>query len=294
MKMLPSVVDLSHPDYELLVEIRAGIVQKSGGLERLHELFPLLVQDAIEFVLDPVRTGRTEVHQLDNVEKTFVGLKIEHFVRDLLDAPKGIRDLEINGHDVDVKNTLDNSWMIPPETYLREEVCLVINTKPSERICWLGLLKARQEYLNAPNRDQKRGVRSAAVANVMWLVEAAAYPESRWAPFDMIQFRKLRDEIPGGTNRIAEFFRLNQNTAVHRKVIQALLYPAYDYMKRARGNGGARDILKAEKIAVLSGAYDNAKLVELGREVIDREDLIAIGPRNMDEENRMKAMGIIS
>jgi hypothetical protein len=63
---------------------------------------------------------------LDNVEKTFVGLKMEHYVRDMLDVPKGLRDLVIDGIDVDVKNTTQNTWMIPQETYRTEDAVLVI------------------------------------------------------------------------------------------------------------------------------------------------------------------------
>lgn len=291
--MQPSIVASGHPDFELLHHISKGVLELTGGIETIQARFPLLVQDAIEFVLDPVTTGRTEVHELDNVEKTFVGLKVEHFLRDLLDAPKGIRDLVISGHDVDVKNTLDNSWMIPPETYSREEICLVVNIKPDARLCWLGLLVARQAYLNAPNRDGKRGVKSGATENVYWIVENASYPPSRWEPFDMAQFRRLRSDIKGGTRRLSEFFRNNLEVPVHRKVIEALLYPASDYMKRARGNGGARDVLRKESIAILSGAFDNSKLAELDRPHIGSEELVAIKPRNPSEMFVMQEMNLI-
>lgn len=293
MKMLPSIVVQGHPDFELLSTIEIELLRMIGEGESFPEQFSNLIADAIEFVLDPVRTGRTRLSELDNVEKTFVGLKIEHFVRDLLDAPKGIRDLRINGHDVDVKNTLDNSWMIPPETYRKEEVCLVINSKDDERLCWLGLFVARESYLNAPNRDGKRGVKSEAVRNVLWLVEGQPYPESRWAPFDMEKFRKIRKEIKGGTKRASEFFRANLEVPVHRKVIQSLLYPQVDYMKRIRDNGGARDVLMPEGIALLSGSYDNAKLLELGRTTIGRDEIIAIKPRSPEEYETFQRLGLI-
>ncbi len=149
MRMLPSRVSPGHRDYEQLAALRAEILRLGGGLESLRTKFPQLVADAIDFVLDPVRTCRTTLAEIDNVEKTFVGLKIEHFVRDLLDAPKGRRDLVIGGRDVDIKNTLDNSWMIPPETYRDEDPCIVINSKEDERTCWMGVFIARREYLVA-------------------------------------------------------------------------------------------------------------------------------------------------
>lgn len=97
MKMLPSLVQPGHPDFDRLDVIRRGLEQIAGGDKVIQAAFPQAIRDAIDFVLDPIRTGRTEIRELDNVEKTFVGLKIEHYVRDFLGAPKGLRDLVIGG-----------------------------------------------------------------------------------------------------------------------------------------------------------------------------------------------------
>lgn len=292
MRMLPSVVCEGHPDFLDLGRIRNGIVAAGGGLEKLHAGFPQTIRDAIDFVLDPVRTGRTILSELDNVEKTFVGLKVEHFVRDILNAPKGLRDLVIDGRDVDIKNTLDRTWMIPPETYRNEDPCLVINSKEQAHTCWMGLMMAREEYLNAPNRDGKRSVKSSAIAHVLWIVEGVEYPDSLWRPFDMEDFRELRVTL-NGTRRAAEFFRRNLEVPVHRSIIQALLYDQYDYMKRVRGNQGARDVLRQEGIALLSGVYHNQLLQELGRLPIDTEAMIAVKPRSPEERNHLLNLDII-
>lgn len=291
--MLPSVILPGHPDYSELVRIRDGIAATCGGLDILQAEFPQLVRSAIDFVLDPVRTGRTRIEELDNVEKTFVGLKIEHFVRDVLKAPKGIRDLVIDGKDVDVKNTLDNSWMIPPETFMSEDPCLVINSKEKEHTCWMGLMLARQAYLNKPNRDGKRGVRADAVANVLWIVEGAEYPESVWLPFDMAEFRRLREEVKHGTPRISEFLRKNLGVPVHRTVIESLLFDQLDPMKRIRGNGGARDLLRKEQIAVLSNEYGKQALADLHWSPIGKQETIAIAPRSVEERTYLVSNGYI-
>lgn len=290
--MLPSSVKLGHPDFEALMKIRNGVFAIAGGEEVLQAAFPQAVRDAIDFVLDPIRTGRTELSQLDNVEKTFIGLKIEHYVRDFLNAPKGIRDLEIGGQDVDIKNTLDNSWMIPPETFRNEEPCLVINSKERESTCWMGLLLARQEYLNAPNRDGKRGVRSAAVANVLWLVEGARYPASVWRGFDMAEFREMRDRL-SGTKRAAEFFRKNLGRIVPREVVEALLYDQKDPMKRLRGNQGARDVLRKEGIALLSDIYGNRILASLNMPILRGDSFMAVEPCNDQQREILLLEGAI-
>ena len=58
-----------------------------------------------------------------------------------------------------------------------------------------------------------------------------------------------------GNERIAELFRVAQGVAVHRDIVQAVAQQK-DYMKRLRKNGGARDTLADEGIAILSGKYD--------------------------------------
>src|SRR5262249_12099395 len=136
MRAIPSIVQPGHPDFDVLDKIRRAILACVDGQEKLAARFPLLVREAIDFVLDPVRTARTRMSDLDNVEKTFVGLKMEHCVRDMLDVPKGLRDLVIDGVDVDVKNTTQDTWMIPQETYRTEDAVLVIASEELTHRCW--------------------------------------------------------------------------------------------------------------------------------------------------------------
>lgn len=270
-----SVVALNHRDYEELALIREGILSKIGGVEKLRQQLPLLIKDAVDFVLDPVKTARTQISELDRVEKTFVGLKIEHYLRDLLDVPKGLkRDIRIGDVDVDIKNTVGSTWMIPPETYRSEEPCLLIATAKFEGQCWLGLILARDEYLNAQNRDGKRSISEFGKRNILWIVEGALYPVSRWSEIDMVEFRDLRRLEPGSL-RAAEFFRRNLGKVVHRSIIQALLHDQYDYMKRIRGNGGARDLLKLDGIAIFSGAY-RSEIPEYLDLIVSRDEFVAV------------------
>jgi hypothetical protein len=270
-----SLLNEQHPDFTALNSIRDGVLRRIVGPNTLQELLPGLIKDAVDFVLDPVRTGRTQLAELDRVEKTFIGLKIEHYLRDLLDVPRGIRrDMQIDGVDVDIKNTVSTSWMIPPETYWGEEPCLLIATAKFDGRCWLGLMMARDAYLNAPNRDGKRSVSENGKRNIMWLVEGEPYPASSWDGIDMARFRELR-KIMGGTKRAAAFFRENLNRRVHRSLIQTLLYDQRDYMKRVRGNGGARDLLNREAIVLLSGTYDGKQARKHGFD-LSQDEFVAL------------------
>lgn len=281
MRAVSSVVAPGHPDFEVLQRIRQEILRRVPPTAPLEEALPALIRDAIDFVIDPVRTARTRVAELDPVEKTFIGLKVEHYFRDLIDVPKGVRDLVIDGLDVDVKNTVGSTWMIPPETYGVEDPCLLIATAEQDGRCWLGLLVARDRYLTKPNLDKKRGVSAAGFQHILWIVEGATFPKSRWDGIDMVRFRDLR-RVGGGSLRAAQFFRENLGRIVNRTIVQSLLFDQDDYMKRLRFNGGARDALSAEGIALLSGAFDADLRRLLSLPEMTREEMVAVRPTSSE------------
>jgi Restriction endonuclease NaeI len=266
VKKFPASISEGHADYAELSRLRDSIIQSAGGESAIADALPQLLQDAIDFVIDPVRTARNSIVDLDNVEKTFIGLKVEHFLRDFLNVPSGLRDLVIDGTDVDIKNTVSTTWTIPPETYRSNEPCLLIAIADAEKKFWLGLIIAKSEYLTkAGNRDSKKSVSAEGLRHILWLVEGAALPASRFHNVDLKRFRELR-EMKGGSKRAAQFFRENLNRPFHRVVVQTLLHDQLDYMKRLRGNGGARDLLKKDDVVLLSSAYEKASLEKLGFE----------------------------
>ena len=276
-------MDKSHADYASLEPLHAEISRLSGGTQALALAFPAIVSDAVDFVVDPVRTARTKVSDLDNVEKTFIGLKVEHYLRDFLNVPKGLRDLRIAGMDVDVKNTVSKTWMIPPETFKNVEPCILIMVATEDRHCSMGLMIARPEYLNAPNRDSKRSVSSKAFENIYWMVKQQALPESRFNGIDMARFRELR-AMRGGAKRAAAFFRENLGKIVHRTVVQGLLFDQDDYMKRIRSNGGAKDILSHENIAILSGAYARNAISAFGLPPCGKDEFVSWRFEDVDRD----------
>jgi hypothetical protein len=290
MRKVPSSrVVVGHPDYPLLATLAVEIEARLGS--RPADAFVRVMTEAIEFVLDPVRTGRTLLSDLDNVEKTFVGLKIEHYIRDLLDAPKGVRDLELLDHDVDIKNTVSRSWswMIPPETYRAEDPVILLAADEDERKSWMGLMLARDQYLGAPNRDGKRGILVPAYANILWLAPGSDWPLSRWAGIDMKRFRELR-QVKIGKHRAALFFTENQRRITHRSVLVALLFDQKDPMKRLRSNGGAPDVLTPNGIALLSGRY-NAPIADALGFKLTSDEFVALTPKDDQELHLLQEAG---
>ena len=282
----PETIGPDHPDYPVLSVLRDAIAAKAGGLPELQAKFPALVRDAVDFVLDPVRTARTKVSELDNVEKTFIGLKLEHFVRDMLDVPKGLRDLVIEGMDVDIKNTVGSNWSIPIETYRSSEPCLLMAIKDDVYKCSLGLIRAKTEYLHGGkgNRDSKRGVSASGLKNILWLVKDSSFPASRFSGLDMDRFRTLRKTLRGN-QRAAQFFRENLRKVIDREVVKTLLFEQDDYMKRLRKNGGAPDTLRYEGIAILIGTYTQGRHLarQLGIPSLKRDEVVGVKARSPEE-----------
>jgi hypothetical protein len=297
MKVVPvSCIAPGHIDYADLTQIRDEIVKQIGSLESVRARFPLLVRDAVDFVLDPVRTARTGLKELDNVEKTFIGLKLEHFVRDMLDVPKGLRDLVIGGRDVDIKNTVGDNWSIPQETYRGSEPCLLMAVDEAKHTCFLGVILAKPEYLHGGkgNRDTKKGVSSAGFFNILWLLRDEPFPASKFKGLDMDRFRELRKTL-AGSERAAQFCRENIGRVIHRDVAQALLYPQQDYMKRLRANGGAPDFLKFESIAILIGTFKKDRVLadQLGFPRLKADEIVAVEPRSPAERTLLKRADLI-
>jgi hypothetical protein len=162
-------------DVKVLRKIRKAILSRVSERALLRH-FPRIIRGSIDFVLDTPFTGRTGVSQLDSVEKGFIGLKIEHRLRHLLGVSKGRHDLVVAGMDVDVKNTIGNSWMIGPEIYRHNVPCILTKVDDADRRCSLGLIVARKKYLGAENRDRKRSILSSCFENIVWVLDGVTYP----------------------------------------------------------------------------------------------------------------------
>jgi len=214
----------------------------------------------------------------------------------MLDVPKGLRDLKIGGMDVDIKNTVAENWSIPQETYRSSEPCLLMAVDEEAHTCFLGLIIARPEYLHGGkgNRDTKKGVSKAGFGNILWVVNGAPFPPSRFSGLNMDRFRELRKSLLGN-ERVAQFCRENLRRIVHRDVMEALLFDQYDYMKRLRANGGAPDILRREGIAILIGTYltDRRLAAKLEFPHLKADEVVAVAPRSAKERALMQGAGLV-
>jgi hypothetical protein len=266
------------------MRLEAAIYTSAGGRSKFEEDIPALLRQAIDEVIDPARSKRFTLDEIQPTEKTYLGTKIEILLRNALGLEFGAQmDLLIDGIEVDVKNTVGSSWTIPNEAV--GHVCILISTNEARATCCFGLIVIRAEILNAGrNRDQKTTIKKAHLTNVHWLLKDAPYPPNFWLGLPPEHRRAIVSPV-GGTDRVAMLFRLYQKRPISRKLIVALAQQD-DPMKRLRKNGGARDQLAAEGICILSGQSKSNRqlIVRMGLTPCKRDEFIAI-PKALIEHN---------
>jgi Restriction endonuclease NaeI len=294
MKTLFPQTDIreEHRDFKELQPINSFILRVASQAERkgLGKEFPPLVRELIDEVLDTPRTGRLTLDELEKTEKTYLGTKVEIVIRDFLGVPKGIfLDLLIDGVEVDVKNTVGSNWSIPNEAV--NQVCLLVGINERENYCYLGLIKARLDYLTvSQNQDGKRGISAAGKSNIMWLLHHIRYPANFWAQFSKNELHYFHDVANVSPNeRLARLFRHHQRKAVPRNAIQDVARQL-DSLKRVRANGGARDQLAAEGIAILSGEYNRDIRMSLGFSWLRRGEYVSIKPETDNEHQLLRPL----
>jgi len=206
------------------------------------------IRTAIDDVIDPVRTGRWSVAQLEKVEKTYIGTRVEITLRSTLNLEQGARmDCLIASHEVDIKFSIHGKWMIPMEAV--GEMCLLVSADDEASTFSVGLLRARDEYLTVGgNRDRKRTLNAQGNAAIEWLVRDGDLPPNPLSQISPEQ-RSALLKIPVGQARVTALFRLVTGQPVTRSVVEwaaSQLDPA----KRVRD---ARQQLESEGIRILSG-----------------------------------------
>ncbi|MEJ6791076.1 NaeI family type II restriction endonuclease [Brevundimonas sp. BR2-1] len=282
----------THPDYAILAPLAAGIENRAGGAAGLKSGLPPLFRQAVDEVIDAPRTNRFTISELEKTEKTYLGTKIEILLRDFLKLPKGkILDLSIDGVEVDIKNTMQRAWTIPLESHGHPALLLRLNETAA--LCDAGLVVVRPAYLNAgQNRDAKKTLSAAGTFNIWWLLRRHPYPPNFW---EVLPAAARQEIFAAGSAsaRLALLFAKLQRQPVSRLQVQAVAQQ-HDYMKRLRRNGGARDLLLGERIALLSGRTDAALITALRLGPVSVEEFISLTPETDEELALLTAAGQLS
>lgn len=280
-------LDLGHRDHADLQQLETDLFTAVSGRERFEEKLRSFFRSAIDEVIDTARTGRYFLSDLEKTEKTYLGTKFEILLRDWLDVPRGVvLDLLLGGREVDVKSTTSggSGWMIPPEAI--SKLCILLRVNDSDSTCAVGLVRAWPEYLRSgQNRDAKTSFSAAGRDNIWWLVQDFPYTPNFWSLVDTTARTRIM-QPKGGAERIARLFSTCLETPVSRVLI-ASIAAQDDFMKRIRRNGGARDILAQQGIAILYSENDRALMKELGLRVGYRE-FMSFKPRTEKQAERLR------
>lgn len=284
-------LDSLHPDYATLAPLVETVLSHAGGFNSFAENVPPLLRKAIDEVIDAPRTDRFTIDQTEKTEKTYLGTKIEIFLRRFLQLPKGkTLDLVVNGVEVDIKNTTARDWMVPRESLGRP--AMVIRTNEKTARCDVGLVVFHKHYLGlGENQDKKGRLTAANRKHIWWILNEFPYPPNFWEVLP----KKEREEIiyAGSPNSmVAKLFEIMQRVPISRTQIEVVA-KQHDYMRRLRKGGGARDILTKKGIAVLSGIYDKKLINTLGLGPATSEEFISVTPKDAAEAELLRTAGHI-
>lgn len=279
----------SHPDHSVLAPIAAAIERQAGGLTAFRDGLPHIFRQAVDEVIDAPRTNRFTIGELEKTEKTYLGTKVEILLRGFLKLPRGrILDLSVDGVEVDIKNTMQRAWTIPLESHGHPALLLRLNERTA--LCDVGLVLVRPQYLNAgKNRDSKKTLSAAGTGHIWWLLRRHPYPANFW---ELLPASERLEIFAAGSAsaRLALLFAKLQRQPVSRLQVQAIAQQ-HDYMKRLRRNGGARDAMVEQGIALLSGRSDGPLIAALGLGPVGTEEFISLTPETDLELTLLTAAG---
>lgn len=138
------------------------------------------IREAIDVILDGRITGRIDIASadVDKVEKTFLGFKVEQLIRHRLELPHGNvfdyvwTDAEAGlSLEFDVKWSISRTFMIPQEAARAQAICLLVSADDRRSTFEAGLIRIGPDMLNGQNQDKKRSLKASVRDNdVAWIV----------------------------------------------------------------------------------------------------------------------------
>lgn len=223
-----------------------------------------MLRSTFDQLYDGQRTGRYRWDQLHKTEKTHCGTLVEiNMQREFKFTDGQTMDFHIAGTEVDCKYSQSmGGWMIPIEA--RGEICLVLTASDAKSSWSMGVVRATEDRLTkGSNRDRKATISKAGREGILWLFEDAELPINALLHLPV----EVTESIMSGTSgqqRINQLFRLAPGMLMSGNVV-ATVAQQKDYMKRVRGNGGARDALRPDGYIILGQYNEHQRIAaELG------------------------------
>ncbi|MEJ7647733.1 MAG: NaeI family type II restriction endonuclease [Nakamurella sp.] len=218
------------------------------------ERFARVIRETYDQLYDGGRTGRYRWDQLFKTEKTHFGTLVEINLQREFGFDDGLKlDYRIAGQEVDAKYSQDLwKWMLPPEAV--GGLCLVMTADDRTSKFSAGIVRADPIRLSlGSNRDAKRTLSLSGRSDVVWLFRDAPFSPNILLGLEPTEVAAIFS-AGSGQRRVNELFRRAVGRRVTRSTVETVAQQR-DPMKRVRANGGARQHLAAEGIAIFGGDY---------------------------------------
>ena len=235
--------------------------------DRTGDTVASVIRDTFDQLYDGQHTGRYRVDDLHKTEKTHMGTLVEINLHRAFDFEDGdATDYRIAGIEVDCKYSMSAAWSLPPE--VTGHLALLITADDQASTWTAGLIRVEETLLNpGRNRDGKRRLSPAGRARIrqLWPGHPGLAP-NLFLTLHPATLRKIfgaraSNSHQHGQARTDELFRAVQGRIIRRAEL-ATVAMQDDFMKRARGNGGARTRLQPEGILVLGHQDDDPAVAE--------------------------------
>jgi hypothetical protein len=245
--------------------------------ERVAEV----LRDTLDQLYDGQHTGRWDFAQLFKTEKTHMGTIVEiNLQRAFKFADGKHMDYSIAGVDVDCKYSMSAVWQLPPE--VMGQIALLVTADDTRSFWSAGLIRVEEQWLNpGKNRDAKRTLSKFGRSRIRplwahhWFLAPNLFLTLDSEVRERIFSAKARRGSAHGQARTNELFRSVQGVIIRRAEL-ATVAQQDDFMKRARGNGGARSNLQPEGIVVLGHQENDPRVArDLGLPVPRKGELIS-------------------
>ncbi|AKS35861.1 NaeI family type II restriction endonuclease [Mycolicibacterium goodii] len=279
-------MDISQPD-NARDEVAATVLQLDPDGQRTGAA----LRRTFDQLYDGGRTGRYKWSQLYKTEKTHFGTLIEINLQREFEFADGVKlDYRIAGHEVDAKYSQTIwAWMLPPEAV--GELCLVLSASDEDSQFSMGVVRAAADLLNlGNNRDSKKTLSAAGRESVVWL-----YRDHPMPPNVLLQLPE--DDVNAifalrsGQQKVNELFRRATGLLVSRAAVETVAQQL-DPMKRVRANGGARQHLAPEGLAIFGGDYlwQREAAEALGLPVPSHGQFVSAYLRSVDSGTQMRGV----
>lgn len=231
---------------------KAVIESAFGGPIKLRQALLAALRTALDEVIDTLRTGRRSVNELNEIETVYIGSKIEALIQHQLRTARNCNGVAINGINVAAVFTLSDEWSSPHSQ--EPNVFIVVFYDRFSSNCSFGLINSSDD---------------GKIDNVTWLIKDEELARNFWESVSAETIDAIFSK-KSGNQRLQYLFSNLLETPISRDVV-ATVAQQKDYMKRVRKNGGARDALARNEIAILNGEVDSEIIRELGLSPISKD-----------------------